>query len=77
MKRATFLILIFGAALLAPASAQARTVFFTEYCGDSTYEPEEIVLTCADHAVFIESPTWEEWGENEATQLAVHAHAPP
>lgn len=75
MKRAIFLIL--GAVLFAPAAAQGRTVFFTEYCGDSTYEPEEIVLTCADHAVFIKSPTWEAWGENEATTLATLVYPDP
>jgi hypothetical protein len=51
------------------AVAQGRTVFFTKHCGYSMFKLTEIGLTCANNAVLIETPSWEVWGEDEASTL--------
>lgn len=77
MKRVALLAFLLAVALPAAASGQGRAVFFTSTCGNSVYEPDEIVLTCADHAAYLKTPFWDMWGENTATTLGTLVYPDP
>lgn len=54
------------AIVVGPASASANTVFGSNGCGKSEYQPSVIVLACADAKLLLEDAEWTRWDDEAA-----------
>lgn len=58
----------------AAAPAAGKTVFGSNGCGTSEYEPTIMAFTCGDGKVRFERPEWTRWDDEVATATGVLRH---